>query len=125
MLSLGSREFISDFSKLILNEHGISNVKHCDFISINKSAFDFIHISRSVDASVLIEFERNLETYLNKESYLVVENIHRDEEMIELWDRLKVMDLFNVSLDLFDVGILIARKGLNKHDYNLSANSYK
>jgi len=125
IFSLASRKFSSNFSRLILKERGISNVQHCDFSSINKSTFDFIHISRSVDVNVLIEFERNIEKYLNKESYLVVENIHRDEKMIELWDRLKAMDRFNVSLDLFELGILIARKGLNKQDYYLSASSYK
>lgn len=125
ILSLGSRKFLSDFAKLILNEQGISNVQHCDFSLINKSAFDFIHISRSAGTNILIEFENNLDKYLNKESYLVVENIHKDEKMIMLWDRLKKMDRFNVSLDLFDVGILIARKGLNKQDYYLSVSSYK
>lgn len=125
ILSLGSRKFASNFSRLVLKEQAVSNVQFCDFSSVKKSACDFIHISGSVDANVLLEFEDNLEVYLNKESYLVIENIHRDDKMIRLWDRLKAIDRFNVSLDLFDIGILIARKGLNKQDYNLSASSYK
>ncbi len=125
LLCLGSRNFVSDYSRSILKEQRISNVKYSEFSLIDKTAFDFIHISRSVDANVLIEFESNIESYLNEESYLVVENINRDERMIELWSRLKKMERFNVSLDLFDVGILIARKGLKKQDYNLSASSYK
>jgi len=125
LLSIGTSAFVSDYSRLILKEQGISNVKYSEFSLISKSVFDFIHISRSVDPNVLIEFESNLESYLNEESYLVVENINRDKKMIELWSRLKKMDRFNVSLDLFDVGILIARKGLKKQDYNLSASSYK
>ena len=125
LLCLGTCSFFLDFSQSILKEQGISNVKFSDFNLIGEKVFDFIHISKSVDSNVLIEFENNLDRYLNKESYLVIENIHRDEKMIQLWDRLKKMDQFNVSLDLFDVGILIARKGLKKEDYNLSASSYK
>ncbi len=125
LLCLGTRAFVSDYSRSILKEQGISNVKYSEFSLMNKTAFDYIHISRSVDANVLIEFESNLESYLKEESYLVVENINRDEKMIELWSRLKKMERFNVSLDLFDVGILIAQKGLKKQDYNLSASSYK
>jgi hypothetical protein len=125
LLCLGTRSFFLDFSQSILKEHGISNVKYSDFSLINKKTFDFIHISRSVDSKVLIEFENNLEKLLNKESYLVIENINRDEKMIQLWDRLKKMDRFNVSLDLFEVGVLIVRDGLKKQDYNLSSSSYK
>jgi hypothetical protein len=125
LLCLGTRSFFLDFSQSILKEYGISNVKYSDFSLINKKTFDFIHISRSVDSKVLIEFENNLEKLLNKESYLVIENINRDEKMIQLWDRLKKMDRFNVSLDLFEVGVLIVRDGLKKQDYNLSSSSYK
>ena len=125
LVCFGARTFVSDFSQSILIEQGISNVKYSYFNLISDKAFDFIHISQSVDSNVLIEFENNLDKLLNKESYLVIENINKDEKMIELWDRLKTMDRFNVSLDLFDLGILIARNGLNKQDYKLSASSYK
>lgn len=86
---------------------------------------DFVHISRTVDSSVLSEFEMNIETYLNQEAFLVIENINKDEARNAFWNRMKQSNFFNVSLDLFDVGILIARKGLKKQDHNLSARSYK
>jgi len=87
--------------------------------------FDFIQISRLVSPKVLLAFEDNIDKYLNVESYLIIENINRDEKMMSLWNRLKKMDRFTVGLDLFDVGILIARKGLKKQEHNLSARSYK
>ena len=84
-----------------------------------------IQISRTVAPEVMLDFENNLDEYLNKESYLIIEDINREEGMSQLWNRLKTMERFNVSLDLFAFGILIAREGLKKQDYYVSARAYK
>ena len=120
---IGARVFVHDFARQILREQAVSNVIFSD-LSLDLT-FDFIQISRSVSPEVLLAFEDNIDKYLNEESYLIIENINRDEKMMSLWNRLKKMDRFTVGLDLFDVGILIARKGLKKQEYNLSARSYK
>ncbi|RXQ96112.1 hypothetical protein EO244_04510 [Ancylomarina salipaludis] len=120
---MGARGFVHDFAHPILKEQALSNIVFSDLnTDLN---FDFIQISRSVSSEVLLKFEQNLDKYLNEECYLIIENINRDEKMISLWDRLKKLDRFTVSLDLFDVGILIARKGLKKQEHNLSARAYK
>jgi len=121
---LGARAYVQSFSQSILNEQGVSNLKFSKLDSSN-NAFDLIQLSREIAPNVLLEFENNLDQYLNEEAYLIIENINKDEERNLLWNRLKGMERFNVSLDLFDIGILIARKGLKKQDYNLSARSYK
>ncbi len=125
LFCLGARLFVQSFSQLTLNEQGVSNLSFSKLNSSNNHAFDLIQISRMVELDILLEFEKNLDQYLNKEAYLIIENINKDEERNLLWNRLKGMERFNVSLDLFDIGILIARKGLKKQDYNLSARSYK
>ena len=109
----------------ILKEQGVSNLRFSELEVSNNHAFDLIQISRTVAPEVLLEFEKNLDKYLNTESYLIIENINKEEKMNLLWNRLKKMERFNVSLDLFDIGVLIARKGLKKQDHNLSSSSYK
>lgn len=120
---IGVRGFVLDFARPILKEQVVSNVMFSD-LGTNQT-YDFVQISRSVSSAVLLDFEQSLDSYLSEECYLIVENINRDEKMMSLWHRLKQLDRFTVSLDLFDVGILIARKGLKKQEHNLSARSYK
>ncbi|MDE5421312.1 hypothetical protein L3073_03755 [Ancylomarina sp. DW003] len=121
----GSHNYSREFSSLILKEHAVTNLEFSDLNLTGNFLIDFVHISRTVDSSVLSEFEMNIETYLNQEAFLVIENINKDEARNAFWNRMKQSNFFNVSLDLFDVGILIARKGLKKQDHNLSARSYK
>jgi len=125
LFCLGAGEYASTFSQSILKEQAVSNLSFSDLDLRNKQAFDFVQISRTVAPEVLLDFEKNIDKYLSKESYLIVENINMEEERSLLWMRLKKIERFNVSLDLFDIGILIAREGLKKQDYNLSASSYK
>ncbi len=120
---LNSNAFACHFSQNVLNENRITNVDYSNLE--NSHSFDFIHISRSIEADVLKIFETDIDRYLNENSFLVVENINKDERMHLFWNRLKSMKRFNVSLDLFEVGILIARNGLKKQDYILSVNAYK
>ena len=125
LFCLGHSSFVYLFSNSILKENGIKNVHFGDLNSNYNQVYDFIQISRSVESEILLEFGNNLNKYLSKECYLIIENINKDEEKKLIWNRLKEMDRFNVSLDLFDVGILIAKKGLQKQDHILSGRSYK
>jgi len=122
---LGSRVFVRSFSKPILSDYGILNLTFSALNSEENQAFDFVQISRTISVSTLFEFENNLDRYLNAECFLIVENISKQDEMRLLWERLKKLERFRVSLDLFDVGILFSRKGMKKQDYKLSSRSYK
>jgi len=123
--SLGSRLFARNLSGSLLRDYGISNVSFSTFKDDENQNFDFVQISRTVNDDVLIEFENNLDRYLNTECFLIVEDISKQEGKRLLWERLKKLERFSVSLDLFDVGILFSRKGMKKQDHNLSARSYK
>jgi len=125
LFCLGACPYAYNYSKSILKEQGVFNLSSSELELSNNHAFDLIQISRTVTSEVLLEFEKNIDKYLNKKSYLIIENIHKEEERNLLWKRLIKMERFNVSLDLFDVGILIAREGLKKEDHNLSSSSYK
>jgi len=125
LFCLGAHSYVYSFSQSILKEQGVSNLRFSELELSHNFAFDWVQISRSVRPEVLLEFEKNLDYYLSKEAYLIIENINKEEERSLFWNRLKKMDRFNVSLDLFDVGILFAREGLKKQDYNLSSSSYK
>lgn len=125
LFCLGARPYANAFSQSILKEQGVSNLRFSELEVCNNHAFDLIQISRTVAPEVLLEFEKNLDKYLNTESYLIIENINKEKGMNLLWNRFKKMERFNVSLDLFDIGILIARKGLKKQNHNLSSSSYK
>lgn len=122
---LGSQVFARNFSDSILSDYGISNVAFSSLKTEANQNFDFVQISRTISDTVLFEFENNLDRYLNTECFLIVEDISKQAGMRLLWERLKKQDRFSVSLDLFDVGILFARRGMKKQDHNLRARSYK
>jgi len=122
---LGSRIFARSFSIPILRDIGISNVEFSALNSETNQAFDFVQISRSICAGSLLEFENNLDRYLNFECFLIVEDISKQDEKRLLWERLKKQERFSVSIDLFDVGILFSRKGMKKQDYKLSNRAFR
>ncbi|MGZ2371207.1 hypothetical protein ACXR6G_15620 [Ancylomarina sp. YFZ004] len=125
LFCLGARTYACNFAQSILKEQGVFNLSFSELELSKNQTFDLIQISRTVASEVLLEFEKNIDKYLNKESFLIIENINKEEERNLLWKRLIKLERFNVSLDLFDVGILIAREGLKKQDHNLSSSSYK
>lgn len=122
---LGARDFAQSLATTVFNDNGIFNVAFSTLASELNQDFDFVQISRTVSDVLIKEFEDNIDRYLSSECFLIVEDIGKQAKMKQFWERLKLQERFSVSLDLFDVGIIFARKGMKKQDHNLSAWSYK
>jgi hypothetical protein len=60
--------------------------------------------------------------YINKHSddcVLIIRGIHESKEMETIWREMIVSERVHVSLDLFEIGIILFRKGLQKENYIL------
>ncbi|WP_372750921.1 hypothetical protein [Labilibaculum sp.] len=111
------------FSKHINNIYksdvGVTNYKDVDYYSLvrQKPAFDFLVFSERTSSDILTDFLNNIDLLVDEECMILVQNPHRNENLAFFWKQLKQLERFSVSLDLFHLGILIARKGMQKQDY--------
>lgn len=105
--------------EIVLNPLKINNVLK---ISINeilgtKEKSDFVVVSDTSSAKDLEYLLENYNKFLTESCFLIVLNMYKTESMEKFWLQLKQKQMFRISLDLFHVGILIARKGMQKQDY--------
>ena len=97
-----------------------------DIISVSNIRFnklyhgissDFVVISGQVSFQHVDDFKQNFTKYLTKDSYVVIKDIHKIPQLNSCWERLKADPFFSVSLDLFYLGILIARDGMSRQHF--------
>ena len=81
---------------------------------------DFVFISAFCGVEFHEKFVRNINEYLTSECFVIVEEIHCNKSQELLWLKLKGLDVFDVSFDLFNIGVLIAKKGMECNDYVLN-----
>jgi hypothetical protein len=83
------------------------------------TASDFIVIQNPLDAAYC---NKRLEQVLAPKTYsgvIVLCGIHTSAEMEEVWIRHKRGHTVRISLNLFEIGIFICKKGLQKEDFVL------
>lgn len=109
-------QYIDDFYRNIV---GVTNFNKLDynFFTKKKRAFDFLVFSETTKEAVLSDFLQNQALFLAEECMIIVRNLHQNGAIHNFWNQMKKLDRFSVSLDLFHLGILIARKGMQKQDY--------
>jgi hypothetical protein len=64
-----------------------------------------------------LEYLQLILPHLENQSVIVLDDIHWSPEMTEAWERIKKMDAFTYSLDLFDQGWLFKIPGTQKQDF--------
>jgi hypothetical protein len=108
--------YMDDFYRNIV---GVTNFTRLDYklLSEKKPSFDFLVFSEITKEDILSDFLQNQALFLAEECMILVRNLHKNEAIHNFWNQMKKLDRFSVSLDLFHLGILIARKGMQKQDY--------
>lgn len=113
-------ELFSEYSDdLFRNYLGIQNYKSLNYDDIEKAnqVFDFLVFSKNTSSKVLLYFLENYECILCKRCMIIIQNLHENESIKLFWNQLKKLERISVSLDLFHMGILISRDGMQKQDY--------
>ena len=80
---------------------------------------DFVVIQHPLDP---LFCDRLISDILMESGYggvIVLCGIHHSDKMEEIWNRYKVSQTVRISLDIFEMGILICRQGLQKEDFVL------
>lgn len=103
------------FSKELLKISNLSNIYFCYPNPPLKPAFFIInypddpHISRSIIQNIIENH--------GDDDVLVIRGIHESKEMQEIWQEMTGIESVRVSLDLFEMGIALFRKGLQKENF--------
>jgi len=110
------REYSDD---LLKNYIGIKNYKSVNFSNIlaKEPEFDFFVFSENTSEEILSDFICNSERILTTNCMIIIQNPHRNDAINLFWNQMKTGELNSVSLDLFHMGILILRHGMQKQDY--------
>ncbi|MFA9370612.1 MAG: hypothetical protein ACERIH_02795 [Labilibaculum antarcticum] len=117
---LGRGDVFREYSDDIFQNYmGINNYKSLDYNSIleKKPDFDFLVFSENTSEKILSDFVCNSERILAKNGMIVIQHPHRNDSIHRFWNQMKKAERISVSLDLFHMGILILREGMQKQDY--------
>ncbi|PKQ65452.1 hypothetical protein BZG02_00140 [Labilibaculum filiforme] len=104
---------------LFQNYMEFRNLKNFDYQEILKENpnFDFLVFSENTSSEILSDFLQNYEHLLAGKCMVVVQNPHKNDAINQFWRQMKKLERISVSLDLFYLGILISREGMQKQDY--------
>jgi predicted O-methyltransferase YrrM len=105
---------------------GVSNqiTSHCGTfdkalpqILLEKPCYDLIFIDGNHSYEATLRYVKQLRPYLSKNGLMVLDDIYWSKGMTQAWEELKPS--FNVSIDLFFIGILSQRTEQAKEDFKL------
>ena len=84
---------------------------HQDFQNIKKPLIDFIYIQKSTKENL-----NNALKYMHNESVLVINNIHQSKEE---WQFLQNHSKVNVSINLFEIGLIFFREQQEEQHFTI------
>lgn len=103
------------FCRRLIEVYEVDNIQLA--VTGSVVASDFIVVQNPLDPSYC---DRILEQILNEPTYngvVVLCGIHTSAKMEVVWLRYKIDPTVRISLDLFEMGIFICKKGLQKEDF--------
>ncbi len=111
---------LENFKKIGLDNIAPLNCTFDTFLSTKPTLkFDVIFIDGHHDGKALLDYCEQLKPNIHDETLLIIDDIRWSNSMFEAWNDLKKSKDFNVSIDLFRMGIIIPRKTQVKEDFIL------
>jgi hypothetical protein len=106
-------------SKRLLNDSAILNIQFVPENSVTEIIPEFVLLNCFNEP----DLSQNLiQNYINQHSdddVLIIRGIHESKEMEMIWQETIACESVSVSLDLFGIGIILFRKGLQKENFIL------
>lgn len=82
-------------------------------------AYDLIFIDGHHQGEALLRYAELLIPHLSPNGCLAVDDIHWSEDMFAAWNTLKERKEFQLSIDLFEMGLLFKRPGMSREHHTL------
>ena len=85
----------------------------------NSKPFDMILIDGNHKYQATVDYFEMLVNNINENSLIVFDDIHWSDEMEKAWNEIKNDKRVSISIDIFQLGLIFFRKGINKQDYTI------
>ena len=106
-------------SKRLLNDSAIANIQFTPENSVPEINSEFILLNCFNNSDLSQSLIQNFINQPSDDGVLIIRGIHESNEMESIWQNTIANQNIRVSLDLFEIGILLFRKGLQKENFIL------
>ncbi len=112
--------FTKDFLKDKVSTINFIESTFSDFLNqISTEKYDLIFVDGHHDGKATIDYMQKLENHSHNDTIFILDDIRWSDDMFEAWNILRNSEKYNVSIDLFRMGILIPRKQQVKEHFIL------
>ncbi len=112
--------FARDFLKDKVTNVNFIESTFSDFLNQNSTEkYDLIFVDGHHDGKATLDYMRKLESHSHNDTIFLLDDIRWSDDMFEAWNILLNSEKYNVSIDLFRMGILIPRKQQVKEHFIL------
>ncbi len=101
----------------LIKKANIPNIYYYNEYQITKVVPEFIIVNYPDNPARSWSIVKKLVESNGEDDVLIIRGIHESCEMETLWNKAVEYDRVRVSLDLFEIGILLFRKGLQKENF--------
>jgi predicted O-methyltransferase YrrM len=81
--------------------------------------FDFIFIDGHHDGDALLQYLEKLKPFTHSETIFLLDDIRWSQSMFDAWNKIKEDKKYNLSIDLFRMGLVSPRPHQQKEDFVL------
>jgi hypothetical protein len=111
--------FCELISKRLLNDSAIVNIQFVPENSIPEINPEFVLLNCFNNSDLSQSLIQNYINQHSDDGVLIIRGIHESKEMEAIWKEAIASQSIRVSLDLFAIGIILFRKGLQKENFIL------
>jgi predicted O-methyltransferase YrrM len=112
--------FAKDFLKDKVTNVNFIESTFSDFLNqISTEKYDLIFVDGHHDGKATIDYMQKLKSHSHNDTIFILDDIRWSDDMFEAWNILRNSEKYNVSIDLFRMGILIPRKQQVKEHFIL------
>lgn len=103
----------------ISNIHPINQTFQSYLENLKDEKFDLVFIDGHHDGEALIRYLNILKNFTHNDTLFILDDIRWSDSMFRAWESIKNDDYYNLTIDLFRMGIISCRKQQEKEHFTI------